>query len=197
MKWRGAVVTAVWLCAFAGAGGLGAWSLANTDMGARNSRAEPLDDAGVRQKLAAARTSPRPNGSPGPGGSATGPAAPDASGSGKPSEGGTQTPGDTSSHGDTSSSAGSAAQMGTVNVTGGSATAECRPDGRVYLTVWSPASGYHMDTVKRGPSGVATIEFEPLDDGDDRTYAIRCTDGHPKAIPVADHDSDEDDDDDD
>ncbi|MEU7488749.1 hypothetical protein [Streptomyces sp. NPDC042319] len=189
MKWRGAVVTAVWVCAFAGAGGLGAWSLANTDMGSRNSRAEPLDDDGVRQKLAAARTSARPDGSPGPGGNASGPASPDASGSGTPTEGAEQTPGGTSS--------GSAAQVGTVNVTGGSATAECRPDGAVYLTVWSPASGYHMDTVKRGPSDVATIEFEPIDDGDDRTYAIRCTDGHPKAIPVADHDSDEDDDDDD
>ncbi|WP_030621405.1 hypothetical protein [Streptomyces sclerotialus] len=189
MKWRGAVVTAVWVCAFAGAGGLGAWSLANTDMGLQNTRAEPLDDDGVRQKLAAARTSARP-GSSEPGGGASDSAAPDASGAGTPSGGATPGSGETSS-------AGSAGRVGTVNVTGGSATAECRPDGRVYLTVWSPASGYHMDTVKRGPSDVATIEFEPIDDGDDRTYAIRCTDGHPKAIPVADHDADEDDDDDD
>ncbi|WP_146074968.1 hypothetical protein [Streptomyces sp. Ru73] len=177
-------MTAVWVCAFAGAGGLGAWSLANTDMGQRNSRAEPLDDDGVRQKLAAARTSAQPGGRP------SGSTTPDPSGSGRPSDGASPAPGETAP-------SGSAATVDTVTVTGGSTTAECRPDGRVYLTVWSPASGYHMDTVKRGPSDVATIEFEPLDDGDDRTYAIRCTDGHPKAIPVADHDSDEDDDDDD
>ncbi|MFC6065145.1 hypothetical protein [Streptomyces ochraceiscleroticus] len=190
MKWRSAVVTAVWVCAFAGAGGLGAWSLANTDMGVRNSRAEPLDDDGVRQKLAAARTSAQPPGSSDPGSGASESGATDSGGSGTPSGGATPSPGG-------ASSPGSAARVGTVNVTGGSATAECRPDGTVYLTVWSPASGYHMDSVKRGPSDVATIEFEPLDDGDDLTYAVRCDDGRPKAVPIADHDIDHDDDDDD
>ncbi|MFI8995443.1 hypothetical protein [Streptomyces sp. NPDC053542] len=181
MKWRSAVVTAVWVCAFAGAGGLGAWSLANADMGARNSRAEPLDDDGVRQKLAAARTSAQPPGSDSS-------AQPPGSGSGSAEPG---------SGASASATAGEAARVGTVKVTGGSATAECRPDGTVYLTVWSPASGYHMDSVKRGPSAVATIEFEPLDDGDDLTYAVRCDDGRPKAVPIADHDIDHDDDDDD
>lgn len=184
MKWRSAVVTAVWVCAFAGAGGLGAWSLANADMGVRNSRAEPLDDDGVRQKLAAASASAQPPGS------GSGSAEPSGSGSGS----GSSEPGSGASE---SGAPGSAARVGTVQVTGGSATAECRPDGTVYLTVWSPASGYHMDSVKRGPSDVATIEFEPLDDGDDLTYAVRCDDGRPRAVPIADHDIDHDDDDDD
>lgn len=179
MKWQGAAVTAVWVCAFAAAGGLGAWSLANADISTRNTRAVPLDDDGVQQRLAAARAAAK---TPGASESAS------PSGTAQPSPG-SSGPGASISPSAGGSSSTAAAHVGTVSVVGGSATAECRADGRVYLTVWSPASGYHMDTVLRGPSEVATIEFEPIDDGDDRTYAIRCADGRPKAVPVADHDS--------
>ncbi|MFD7666387.1 hypothetical protein [Streptomyces sp. NPDC059788] len=180
MAWRSVAATAAWVCAVAAAGGLGAWSLANADTGGRNARAVPLDDGGVREKLAAARAA-----SPGPSsGTPSGPAATGSPGSppGVPS-------------GSASGSRARPAGGGTVRLAGGSATAECRTDGRIHLTVWSPATGYRADDVRRGPAATAAIEFEPLDDhsGDDHTYTLRCTaDGRPQAVPAPDDDDDDD-----
>ncbi|MFG2224455.1 hypothetical protein [Streptomyces sp. NPDC048644] len=166
MAWRGAATTAVWVCAVATASGFGAWSLARTDSGTAQLRAAPLDESAVRQKLAAARSAAaEPHRPPDPAVASTPPNPP------------------------ASSAPPSAA--GTVRVTGGSITAECRTGGRVYLTAWSPTAGYHVDDdVLRGPAATAAIEFEPLDDDgpDDRPYQVRCADGRLRAEPAPDHD---------
>ncbi|MGW1379336.1 hypothetical protein ACWD6P_34415 [Streptomyces sp. NPDC002446] len=84
-----------------------------------------------------------------------------------------------------------AAPARTLRVTGGSLTAVCRPDGRIYLTAWSPDAGFHVDDdVARGPAATAALAFEPLDDdmGEDLPYEIRCRDGRPRAHPVPDRD---------
>ncbi|MFH8408969.1 hypothetical protein ACH4FX_29855 [Streptomyces sp. NPDC018019] len=182
MAWRSVAATAAWVCAVAGAGALGAWSLASADTGGRNARAVPLDDGAVRDKLAAARAaSPAPEPSSG-----TSSGAPSGTPSGPAATG--------SSPGSPSGSPARPVAGGTVRLAGGSATAECRTDGRIYLTVWSPATGYRADDVRRGPAATAAIEFEPLDDhaGDDHTYTLRCTaDGRPQAASAPDDDDDD------
>ncbi|KAA6220956.1 hypothetical protein CP973_02230 [Streptomyces albofaciens JCM 4342] len=190
MAWRSVAVTAAWVCVVAGAGALGAWSLASADTGGRNDRAVPLDDGAVRDKLAAARaaaptsepSSGTPSGSPSgaPSGASGKPSGPAATGpsSGSPSPGSPARP----------------VAGGTVRLAGGSATAECRADGRIYLTVWSPATGYRADDVRRGPAATAAIEFEPLDDhaGNDHAYTLRCAaDGRPQAAPAPEDDDDD------
>ncbi|MFH9420486.1 hypothetical protein [Streptomyces sp. NPDC017529] len=178
MAWRSVAATAAWVCAVAAAGGLGAWSLASADTGGRNARAVPLDDGAVRQKLAAARSA-----SPAPVPPA--PAAP----SPKPSGTAATSPPPGSPPGAPARPVGG----GTVRLAGGSATADCRADGRIYLTVWSPATGYRADDVRRGPAATVAIEFEPLDDaaGDDHAYTLRCTaDGRPTAAAAPDDDDD-------
>ncbi|MEU9114895.1 hypothetical protein AB0D04_24685 [Streptomyces sp. NPDC048483] len=168
MAWRGTATAAAWIGVLAAAGGLGAWTLAHTDTGSegRHARADPLDDAAVRERLAQARSAAEPTVPPPPSPSAT------------------------------------TAPARTVRVTGGSLTAVCRPDGRVYLTAWSPDAGFHVDEdVARGPAAVAALEFEPSDDeagaddgaaDEDLPYTIRCADGRPKATPAADHDEGDD-----
>ncbi|MEU7152649.1 hypothetical protein AB0B15_32170 [Streptomyces sp. NPDC045456] len=178
MAWRSVAATAAWMCAVAAAGGLGAWSLASADTGGRNARAVPLDDGGVRDKLAAARAASQ---DPGPRASSG------SAGTGSPS-------GAPSGTGAASASPARPVGGGTVRLAGGSATAECRTDGRIYLTVWSPATGYRADDVRRGPAATAAIEFEPLDDhsGDDHSYTLRCAaDGRPQAASAPDDDDDD------
>ncbi|MEV0225365.1 hypothetical protein [Streptomyces sp. NPDC050704] len=155
MRWRSAVVTAAWVAVGTGAGGLGAWQLANAD-GDADAHGRTLDDAAVRRALAtgAGSTEPRRSGTPSP------------------------TP---------------SVQQDTVRFTGGSATAECRPDGTVYLVSWSPADGYHFDEdVGRGPAPTARLEAEPSldDDAEDLTYEISCTANGARARLVADADDD-------
>ncbi|MCB5912158.1 hypothetical protein [Streptomyces pinistramenti] len=161
MAWRGAATTAAWVCAVATASGLGAWSLAHTGTGGAPLHTALLDESGVRQKLAAARSA------------AAVPHRP-------PDRAAASTPPDPT-----------ATAAGTVRVTGGSITAECRTGGRVYLTAWSPTAGYHVDDdVLRGPAATAAIEFEPLDDDgqDDRPYQVSCADGRLRAQPAPDDD---------
>ncbi|MEC4016451.1 hypothetical protein [Streptomyces sp. H27-D2] len=64
----------------------------------------------------------------------------------------------------------------------------------IYLTFWSPAAGYHVEEVARGPAATASIELEPINDGDDRSYAIGCADGRPRATAIEDDDDDDADD---
>ncbi|MEV0371382.1 hypothetical protein AB0I10_16405 [Streptomyces sp. NPDC050636] len=169
MRWRGAATAAAWVAVVGVASGLGALSLAGTvDRGAR---AAPLDDAAVRQKLAAARSA-----SPGPSVTASSPSASPSSPAPSPPTAPT-----------------APVTTATLRVTGGSLTAQCRAGGRVYLTAWSPATGYHVDEdVARGPAATAAVEFEPLDDegGDDRPYEIHCAHGRPEAAPAPDRDDD-------
>ncbi|GGK97848.1 hypothetical protein [Streptomyces flaveus] len=77
-----------------------------------------------------------------------------------------------------------------MHFAGGSATAECRADGSVFLVSWSPADGYQFDEdVERGPAPVARLEAEPTaDDADDLTYEITCGADGPRAQRVADTD---------
>ncbi|MCI3932031.1 hypothetical protein [Streptomyces sp. AN091965] len=180
-KWWSAAGTVAWVAVGTAAGGLGAWQLASADGGgAAHSR--PLDEGAVRRALTA-------EGASGPGSSRTTPSHPEPSGQG-PSSPGPSSPsaGPSRSKQPTGAPRPNAPERSTVRFTGGSATVECRSDGRVYLVSWSPADGYHFDEdVVRGPGFVARLEAEPSDDadvaedGDDLPYDITCSNGRPRA----------------
>lgn len=170
MKWRSAVVTAAWVAVGTAAGALGAWSLAGSDGAESHSR--PLDDTAVRQALAAAdagTTPPSPDGrQDGPGQTPHGDGTPTPA----PSGGGDTQGGDpngTDSRDESDSQGGdtASARRSTVHFTGGTATAECRADGTVFLVAWSPADGYKLDDVERGPALQARVEAEQSDDAEE------------------------------
>ncbi|MEV0320841.1 hypothetical protein ACIBKX_23315 [Streptomyces sp. NPDC050658] len=170
-KWRSAAVTAAWVGVGTAAGALGAWQLASSDGGgAAHSR--PLDEGDVSRALAATPPNTPPSTTPG-----TPPSTPPSTtpstpaGSSKPTSP-SPSPSDASP------------DRSTVRFTGGTATAECRPDGTVYLVSWSPADGFHIDEdVERGPARAAHLEAEPSDDDerDDLAYEIRCGAEGPRA----------------
>ena len=68
-------------------------------------------------------------------------------------------------------------RSGVIDTAGGSVIARCE-DGLVTLRAWSPAQGFHVDKVERGPADRARVEFES-----DETKAkveVRCSaDGSP------------------
>ncbi|WP_407547884.1 hypothetical protein QOM21_02725 [Streptomyces sp. Pv4-95] len=174
MRWRSALVTAAWIAVGTGAGGLGAWQLASADAGSSaDAHGRALDDAAVRRALAAnthSATAAEPTEPPAPTPSKTpGP-------QGTPTAAGSRTE--------------AAPRTDTVRFTGGTATAECRPDGTVYLVSWSPANGYAFDEdVVRGPSAVAHLEAEPdADEAEDRSYDITCTPTGPRVQKMGDTD---------
>ncbi|MDQ8706628.1 hypothetical protein RCO28_29755 [Streptomyces sp. LHD-70] len=164
-------MTAAWAAVAAVAGALGAWTLAGFD-GAAGDRGRPLDDAAVRRALAARPSAPATPGTPV---TSALPASPDPSASREPASPeptGRATP---------------PPRRSTLRFTGGTATAECRPDGTVYLTSWSPADGYHVEEYARGPARSARLELEPsaedasdtsdasdAEDTDDVEYEISC-----------------------
>ncbi|MFH8569188.1 hypothetical protein [Streptomyces sp. NPDC017993] len=176
MKWRSALVTAVWVAIGTGAGALGAWQLASADAGTP-AHGRALDDAAVRRALAEGARS-------GPAAPAPGSAGSDSAPPGPPGTG-TSTPRPPSSAG-----ASDTVQRETVRFTGGTATVECRPGGTVYLVSWSPADGYAFDEdVERGPAPVTRLEAEPsAEDADDLAYDITCTPGGARAQRMADGD---------
>jgi hypothetical protein len=59
---------------------------------------------------------------------------------------------------------------------GGTAVARCTGD-RVYLVSWSPAQGYRVDDVARGPGRYARVTFESM--RREVTIQARCVDGVP------------------
>ncbi len=61
---------------------------------------------------------------------------------------------------------------------GGNVLAQC-VGGRAELVSWSPAQGYHVDSVDRRPSRTAEIEFEA--EHRDVEIRVRCVDGVPEA----------------
>lgn len=61
---------------------------------------------------------------------------------------------------------------------GGSVEASCKPGG-AYLISWSPAQGYEVGDVVRGPAAVASIQFERLTTELDMT--VSCSSGTPVA----------------
>ncbi|CAM5517958.1 hypothetical protein SALBM135S_02076 [Streptomyces alboniger] len=180
-KWRSAVVTAAWVAVGTAAGALGAWQLASSDSGGGAAHSRPLDEAAVREALARASSGPAaPSGDSASGG--TGSPAPRQP-SGTASRGPTDEPPKPSP----------TPERSTVRFTGGSATAECRTDGTVFLVSWSPADGFHIDDdVTRGPAAVARLEAEPGDDDerDDLSYEIHCTTNGPRARVIPDADDD-------
>lgn len=61
---------------------------------------------------------------------------------------------------------------------GGTVVAECHPGGFAYLVSWTPAPGYRVEDVQRGPSEHADVRFE----GPGRSQArVRCEEGVPSA----------------
>lgn len=68
-------------------------------------------------------------------------------------------------------------RSGVIDTEGGSVIARCE-DGLVTLRAWSPAQGFHVEKVERGPADRARVEFES-----DETKAkveVRCSaDGSP------------------
>jgi hypothetical protein len=57
---------------------------------------------------------------------------------------------------------------------GGTVVARCMAGG-VYLAFWSPAQGFRVDDVIRGPAAVARVSFESLTQ--EVTMTIRCVGG--------------------
>jgi len=169
--WRSATAALLWVCVLAGAGLLGAWALTHAGPDADAHVSAPLDDAGVRHELARERTAASPSPSPSRPGT---PKGPPARQSAEPEA--------------------EAVGRGIVHFEGGSASAECRPDpveGRlIYLVSWSPATGFGVEEVERGPGPVASVEMEPdSGDQDDITTVLTCTDaGRPVVGPDQDVD---------
>ncbi|QLH23148.1 hypothetical protein [Streptomyces sp. Rer75] len=173
--WRSATAALLWVCVLAGAGLLGAWALTHAGPDADAHVSAPLDDAGVRHELARERTAASPSPSPSRPGTPKGPPA-------RPS----------------AEAETDAVGRGSVHFEGGSASAECRPDPAeghlIYLVSWSPATGFGVEEVERGPGPVASVEMEPdagdQDDEDDVTTVLTCTDA---GRPVVARDQDVDD----
>jgi hypothetical protein len=61
--------------------------------------------------------------------------------------------------------------------TGGTVVARC-VDGQAYLVAWSPAQGYHTDSVERGPAPKAKVEFEGQ--GAEVELEVICVGGVPQ-----------------
>ncbi|NGN70402.1 hypothetical protein G5C51_41795, partial [Streptomyces sp. A7024] len=84
----------------------------------------------------------------------------------------------------------------TIHFRGGTATAQCLPDGRIFLSSWSPAAGYTIEEATRGPSRTALLELEPSsDDTEDLAVTLRCTNDRPTTAPPPPEDADDSDED--
>lgn len=73
---------------------------------------------------------------------------------------------------------------------GGSVVAACR-SGRVTLRTWSPAVGYRVDEVDRGPDNEAEIKF--VSSSSEVQMKVRCVSGVPTAETEVDDESGDDD----
>ncbi len=107
--------------------------------------------------------SPSPSPSPSRAAARTAPAAPSPSGSGSPSPSGTGGP------------------IRQLASTGGTVIARCT-DAGAYLVSWSPAQGFEVDDVHRGPARVAAVAFVSPDQK--VWLAVHCVAG----IPERDYD---------
>jgi hypothetical protein len=61
---------------------------------------------------------------------------------------------------------------------GGTVVADCRPGG-AYLLSWSPAPGYEVDAVSRGPAVTAQVIFDSA--ANSVTMTVSCSTGLPTA----------------
>ncbi|GIH98609.1 hypothetical protein Pta02_06180 [Planobispora takensis] len=152
----------------------------------------PLSSAEIEEALA--RTTPvaaappvtgdpASTGAPTPGATPTDAPTPGATPTGSPDPGGTggspdPTPGRTSEPSPAASSPGnSAGRSRVIRTAGGSVIARCS-GGLVTLRSWSPAQGFQVDDVERGPAVRARVEFEA--DETDVKIEVRCSgDGSP------------------
>jgi hypothetical protein len=64
---------------------------------------------------------------------------------------------------------------------GGTVVATCESAG-AYLITWSPAQGYEVDQVSRGPAAVASVRFETSSTA--VTMNVSCP-GGPGGTPVS------------
>jgi hypothetical protein len=69
-------------------------------------------------------------------------------------------------------------QSRTVAGSGGTVDAQCAGSA-AYLVSWSPAQGYEVGDVHRGPGRVAWVKFSRP--GRESTLVVRCVDGIPQA----------------
>jgi hypothetical protein len=69
---------------------------------------------------------------------------------------------------------------------GGTVVATCEPAG-AYLLTWSPAQGYEVDRVVRGPAAVASVRFETSWTA--VTMNITCPNGTQAESTTTSHDS--------
>jgi hypothetical protein len=65
------------------------------------------------------------------------------------------------------------------NTSEGLVTAECIGQ-LTYLVSWSPAPGYRVDDVRRGPTSVAKVTFEMFGSHRESVVAVECSTGVPR-----------------
>jgi hypothetical protein len=51
-----------------------------------------------------------------------------------------------------------------------------------YLVSWSPAPGYRVDDVRRGPAVEALVTFVMFSTRQETTVAVRCVSGVPRLV---------------
>jgi hypothetical protein len=67
-----------------------------------------------------------------------------------------------------------------LSTSGGSVLARCEPAGTAYLLSWTPAQGYGVDEVNRGPAPRASVKLE-ADHGRKLVIQVTCRSGVPTA----------------
>lgn len=65
------------------------------------------------------------------------------------------------------------------NTQEGVVTAQCIGQ-QAYLLSWSPAPGYKVDDVRRGPAPVAKVQFEMFGSRHESVVAVECSTGAPR-----------------
>ncbi|MBQ1027319.1 septum formation initiator [Micromonospora sp. C95] len=130
---------------------------------------------GVRsqEEIARALAEPASAGTGTPGSVPTGAPAPDSTTTGTGPSGSPSSPVPADPSGD-------AGDRRAFSTLGGSAVAECRPDG-VYLVSWSARPGYRVDDVDRGPDDDADVTF--VGPSGEYELSVQCVGGVPTLDP--------------
>lgn len=153
---RAALTVAGWLATAALATAVTLAAVSSIGTGIFASSAGPLDRAEIEQALATApparSASPRP----------------------EPTTGTPTAPGTSTTQGTPEATAAPTGAPEVITSPGGNVLARCI-GGRVELVSWSPAQGYHVDSVDRDLRREAEIEFEAEDR--DVEIKVRCVDG--------------------
>jgi hypothetical protein len=142
--------------------------------------AKPTSDAGDTGAAGTATASPGVTRTAGSGTAASGTATPSPSAS-SPAASASDTPASTPAA--SATAVGTPAGGGTVLASAdGDVVAECQAGG-AYLESWSPAQGFVVDDVYRGPAQTARVTFTPATGSDDSavTMLVSCSAGTPSA----------------